>query len=321
MDESTELSLNDNSLLDSSGGASASLSAADIRKLIYLVRGQQVMLDSDLALLYGVETKVLNQAVSRNARRFPERFCFRLTKEEAEDVRSQIVTLHPELGKQETWWRYMPRVFTEQGVSMLSAVLRSDTAIETSILIMDSFVEMRRFVASNSLMFEHIRSVELRQLEYERTTDERFEKVFGYLESGQAPIQRIFYEGQIYDAFSLLVDLVKKAREKIVLVDGYVDTTTLDILSKKGDGVEVAIYTKPNALLTPTDISAFNAQYPRLEVFHTNSYHDRYLLIDGKSGYLIGASLKDAGKRSFAITRLLDDALVASLQKELGRIS
>ncbi len=166
-----------------SESAIALSSDAQIRDMIYTVRGQQVMLDSDLAKLYGVETKVLNQAVSRNSKRFPDRFYFRVTREEAESLRSQIVTLRPELGKQDTWWRHMPRVFTEQGVSMLSAVLRSDTAIDVSVRIMDAFVEMRHFIADNAHMFEQIRSIDHRLDGLERSTDERFERVFDYMET------------------------------------------------------------------------------------------------------------------------------------------
>lgn len=299
----------------------ASIALSDdmqIRNMIYTVRGQQVMLDSDLAELYGVETKVLNQAVSRNSRRFPERFCFRITREEAEDLRSQIVTLRPELGNQDTWWRYMPRVFTEQGVSMLSAVLRSDTAIDVSVRIMDAFVEMRHFIADNAHMFEQIRTVELRQLEYQKATDERFERVFDYMEAHEAPSQRVFFGGQVYDAFELLVKLVQRAKREIVLVDGYVDTDTLNILAKKASGVTVTMWTHPRTGLTERDVETFNAQYPTLAVRHTASFHDRFLVLDGTEGYLVGASLKDAGKKSFAIARLEDPSIVESIVAALG---
>lgn len=294
----------------------ASIALSDdmqIRNMIYTVRGQQVMLDSDLAELYGVETKVLNQAVSRNSRRFPERFCFRITREEAEDLRSQIVTLRPELGNQDTWWRYMPRVFAEQGVSMLSAVLRSDTAIDVSVRIMDAFVEMRHFIADNAHMFEQIRTVELRQLEYQKATDERFERVFDYMETHEAPNQKVFFEGQVYDAFELLISLVQRAKREIVLVDGYVDTGTLNILAKKRPGISATVWTHPKTCLTERDIATFNAQYPTLEVRHTASFHDRFLILDGAEGYLIGASLKDAGKKSFAITKLEGSSIIESI--------
>ena len=290
-----------------------------IRNMIYTVRGQQVMLDSDLAELYGIETKVLNQAVSRNSRRFPERFCFRITREEAEDLRSQIVTLRPELGKQDTWWRYMPRVFTEQGVSMLSAVLRSDTAIDVSVRIMDAFVEMRHFIADNAHMFEQIRSIDHRLDSLERSIDERFERVFDYMETHEAPSQKVFFEGQVYDAFELLVSLVQRAKREIVLIDGYVDTGTLNILAKKQPGVSVTVWTHPKTSLTARDVATFNVQYPALEVRHTASFHDRFLILDGTEGYLVGASLKDAGKKSFGVAKLEDSSIIGSIIAALGK--
>lgn len=293
-----------------------------IRNLIYTVRGQQVMLDRDLAMLYGVETKRINESVSRNKNRFPERFCFRLTKEEADDLRSQIATLRPELGEQDTWWRYVPRVFTEQGVSMLSAVLRSDTAIEVSVRIMDSFVEMRHFIASNAAMFEQIRAMELRQLEYQKTTDKRldsFERILDYMEANETPKQKVFFDGQIYDAFEFLVDLIKKAKKQTVLIDNYVDTKTLNILAKKRPGVEVKIWTQPKTRLTQHDIDIFNAEYPTLTVNHTNAFHDRFLILDSTDGYYIGASLKDAGKKSFAIAKIEDATIISNILARLKR--
>ena len=289
-----------------------------IRDLIYTVRGTQVMLDGDLARLYQVETKALNQAVARNPKRFPERFCFRVTQEEAEALRSQIVTLRPEQGEHGSWWRYMPRVFTEQGVSMLSAVLRSDTAVDVSVHIMDSFVEMRHFIASNAAMFERIRAVELRQLEYQRTTDERFERVFDYMDTHDAPRQKIFFDGQVYDAFELLVSIMQRAEHEIVLIDGYVDTGTLNILAKKQIGVDVTVWTHPSTKLTRRDVDTFNAQYPRLEVRHTTTFHDRFIILDNTEGYFVGASLKDAGRKSFAISRIEDAAAIQGILSRLA---
>ena len=294
-------------------------SETKIRDMIYTVRGQQVMLDSDLAELYGVETKRLNEAVSRNSKRFPERFCFRVTREEAESLRSQIATLRPELGEQDAWWRYMPRVFTEQGVSMLSAVLRSDTAIDVSVRIMDAFVEMHHFIADNAHMFEQIRSIDHRLDSLERSTDERFERVFDYMGAHEAPNQKVFFEGQVYDAFELLVSLVQRAKREIVLVDGYVDTGTLNILAKKRPSASVTVWTHPRTSLTERDIATFNAQYPTLKVKHTTAFHDRFLMLDGTEGYLVGASLKDAGKKSFAVAKLEDSAIVDSIVAALGK--
>ena len=291
-------------------------SDTQIRDMIYTVRGQQVMLDSDLAELYEVETKVLNQAVTRNPSRFPEQFCFRVTREEDQVLRSQIVTSKTVEGRGGR--RYLPRVFTEQGVAMLSAVLRSETAIKASVKIMNAFVEMRHFIADNTHMFEQIRGIDHRLDSLERSTNERFERVFDYMETHEAPSQKVFFEGQVYDAFELLVSLVQRAKHGIVLVDGYVDTGTLNILSKKGLGVAVTVWTHPKTSLTERDVATFNAQYPTLVVKHTTSFHDRFLIMDGAEGYLIGASLKDAGKRSFAVAKLEDSSIVSSIVAALG---
>ena len=275
------------------------------------------MLDSNFAELYEVETKRLNEAVGRNKARFPEAFCFKPTGDEEESLRSQIATSKTAEGRGGR--RYLPRVFTEQGVAMLSAVLRSQTAIKVSVKIMNAFVEMRHFIADNAHMFEQIRTVKLRQLEYQKATDERFERVFDYMETHEAPNQKVFFEGQVYDAFELLVTLVQRAKREIVLVDGYVDTGTLNILAKKQPGVSVTVWTHPRTSLTARDAATFNAQYPTLEVGRTTSFHDRFLILDGAEGYLVGASLKDAGKKSFAIAKLEDSTIVDSIVAALGK--
>ena len=207
----------------------------------------------------------------------------------------------------------MPYVYTEQGVAMLSGVLRSKAAVDTSVRIMDAFVEMRHFIADNAHMFEQIRTLELRQLEYQKATDERFERVFDCMGAHEAPSQKVFFEGQVYDAFELLVSLVQRAKREIVLVDGYVNTGTLNILAKKQAGVSVTVWTHPRTSLTARDAATFNAQYPTLEVRHTTSFHDRFLILDGAEGYLVGASLKDAGKKSFAVAKLEDSSIIESI--------
>lgn len=284
----------------------------DVKGLIYVVRNQQVMLDSDLALLYDVETKVFNQAVRRNENRFPERFRFQLTPEEYERLRSQTVTSNRRGGR-----RYLPYAFTEQGIAMLSAVLRSDIAVETSIRIMDAFVETRRFLANNAALFERIGQVELRQIEYQKKTDRKLDQVFACIESAPETTQKVFFNGQLFDAFSLFIELVQKAQHAIVLIDSYVDVSTLNILAKKEAGVTVSVYTLPNTRLTQTDIDTFNSQYPTLTVRHTSAFHDRFLVLDGLIGYHIGASLKDAGKKCFAITRIEDFQIIENILKRL----
>lgn len=277
------------------------INEATIKNLIYVIRGQQVMLDSELAELYQVETKVFNQAVKRNMERFPKEFCFQLTREEYNSLRSQIVTSKGKGGR-----RYLPYVFTEQGIAMLSAVLRSDVAIQVSIRIMNTFVEMRRFMANSSLVLNRINEVEVKQLIYQKDADEKFDKIFTYISEHEEVSQKIFFEGQIYDAFSLLTELIAEAKKEIVLIDNYVDVETLNILAKKQENVKVQIYTVKRTRLSQADINNFNQQYPALGVDYTEEFHDRFLIIDGTLAYHVGASLKDAGKKCFAINRIED---------------
>ena len=193
-----------------------------IEKLIYIIRDKQVMVDSDLAMLYQVETGALNRAVKRNIKRFPEDFRFQLTAEEYENLKCQsgISSLNENgYGGRRT----LPYVFTEQGISMLASVLHSDAAVNVSIGIMRAFVEMRRFIANNALLFERISNVELKQLEYQKQTDEKLEQIFEYISEHEETSQKVFFDGQIYDAFSLIVSLIQKAEKEIMCIDGYGD--------------------------------------------------------------------------------------------------
>lgn len=279
----------------------------EIQNMIYTIRGKQVMVDSDLATLYQVTTKRLNEQVRRNKNRFPSEFMFRLTAEEYEYLRSQNATSSEE--NAHGGRRYMPYVFTEQGIAMISAVLKSDVAVEVSIKIMNSFVEMRRFLISNKEMFARLDRVELKQLE----TDKKLEEVFNYIATNTEVKQNVFFDGQIYDAFSFIVELVKKAKKEIILIDNYVDVNTLNILCKKNQGVDAVIATAGKGNLSTKDITKFNAQYPELSVKTTTDFHDRFLIIDKIEVYHIGASIKDAGKKSFGITKIEDEDLVNSL--------
>ena len=294
-------------------------SQSDIKNLIYVVRNQQVMLDSDLAMLYHVETKVFNQAVKRNIARFPDNFRFQISKDEYDALRSQFVTSkeNDTHGNKKGGRRYLPYVFTEQGIAMLSAVLRSDVAIQVSINIMNAFVEMRRFIANSALLFERISNVELKQLEYQKQTDEKLEQIFEYISEHEEASQKIFFDGQIYDAFSLIVSLIQKAEKEITLIDGYVDVGTLNLLAKKKEDANVIIYTHQSTRLSNIDVANFNAQYPALEVKYTSVFHDRFLILDRKMAYHIGASLKDAGKKTFGITLINDESIVRDILQRL----
>lgn len=288
----------------------------DIKNLIYVVRNQQVMIDSDLTLLYQVETGNLNKAMKRNQKRFPEDFCFQLTKQEYENLKFQSGSSSLN-GNGYGGRRYMPYVYTEQGISMLASVLHSEIAIDASIRIMRTFVEMRRFIANNALLFERISNVELKQLEYQKQTDEKLDQIFEYISEHEESSQKVFFDGQIYDAFGLLVSLIQKAEKNITLIDGYVDVDTLNLLCKKNDKVSVTIYTHEKTKLSGTDVNKFNAQYPVLVVKYTKVFHDRFLILDDKTVYHIGASLKDAGKKCFGINLIQDEGIVQDILQRL----
>lgn len=291
--------------------------AGNIEPLIKVIRGQQVMLDKDLAMLYGVEAKVLNQAVKRNVERFPNDFRFQLTKEEC--LRSQIVTLNEKQGKH---LKYMPYAFTEQGVAMLSSVLRSQTAIEVNILIMRAFVSMRHFMVNNASVFSRLETIEYHQLEmqqHQQETDKRIDEVFRRLDEGNAkPKQGVFYNGQIYDAYTFVSDLIKSAKKRIVLIDNYVDETVLTLLDKRDNNVSAIIYTQQISRQFQLDIDRHNAQYAPIDVETFHLSHDRFLCIDDDV-YHIGASIKDLGKKWFGFSKmeiLTPDELVERINRE-----
>lgn len=279
----------------------------EVQNMIYTIRGKQVMVDSDLAELYKVTTGNLNKAMKRNLSRFPEHFCFQLAELEYENLKFQngISSSNNNYGGR----RYMPYVFTEQGIAMLSAVLKSDVAVEVSIKIMNSFVQMRRFLISNQELFSRLDRMELKQLE----TDKKLEEVFNYIATNTEVKQNIFFNGQIYDAFSLIVSLIQKAKKELILIDNYVDVNTLNILCKRNKGVDIIIATSGKGSLTNKDVTKFNAQYPRLSVKTTTDFHDRFLIMDATEVYHIGASIKDAGKKSFGITKIENKDLIQSL--------
>ena len=203
---------------------------------------------------------------------------------------------------------------------MLATVLKGEVAEQQSIFIMRAFREMRRFIANNALLFEKVSHIELKQLEYQKSTDEKFDKVFKYIEDHAESKQKIFFDGQIYDAFSLITSIIQKANSEIILIDGYVDVDTLNILAKKNDGVDVKIYTYACAQLTNRDAANFNAQYPTLTVKKTQVFHDRFIILDRKIAYHVGASIKDEGKKCFGISLIDDPGVVADLLNRLSTV-
>lgn len=289
-----------------------------IRSMIYEVRGKQVIMDSDVARLYHTETRNINQTVKRNIERFPERFCFRLTWDEFKNLKSQIVTSSLESKNDYGGRRKLPLVFTEQGIAMISALIRSEIAIKTSINIMDAFIEMRKFISNNANMLNRLTTVEYKLLEH----DKKFDEVFNELQNNKEEkvTSKIFYNGQIYDAYSLIIKIIKEAKEKILIIDNYIDDTILEMLSKKNKEVEVVVLTSNNCNLTKLDIQKFNKQYPTLNLSKTSIFHDRFIVIDNKNLYHIGASLKDLGKKCFGINKIEDVNFIKNAEQNFENI-
>ena len=297
----------------------------DIKNLIYCIRGKQVMLDSDVAMLYHYETKKINQAVKRNINRFPEKFCFQLLRSqfvtlkeininaEEENNWSQIVTSSKSYNSKHRGKKYLPYVFTEQGIAMLSGLLKNDIAVQISIHIMDAFAEMRKFISINGKVFERLTNVEYKLLEH----DNKFNQVFNELQKNkeQEFKQKIFFKGQIYDAYELIIDIIKTAQSKIVIIDNYIDDTILKMLQKKNKNVQAIILTSQNCNLTKLDIKKFNEQYGVLQIAKTDKFHDRFIIIDNKELYHCGASLKDLGKKCFGINKIEEIEFIENINK------
>jgi len=280
--------------------------SSTIQSKIYTIRGVQVMLDSDLAEFYRVETRRLNEQVKRNIERFPEEFMFRLTYKEYENLISQIAISSEKHGGR----RKLPYVFTEQGVAMLSGVLKSNTAVKMSIQIISAFVAMRKFIINNAQIFQRIDIVEKKQLKHEMETDEKFEKVFNALQSKDIePKQGIFFDGQIFDAYKFLSDLIRKAEKSILLIENFIDDTVLNLFTKRKKNVSVTIYTANLSKTLMTDLKKFNDQYQPIEVKEFKNSHDRFMIIDDEDVYHFGASLKDLGKKWFAFSKFEKKAL------------
>ena len=294
------------------------------------------MLDSDAAMLYHYPTKRINEAVNRNKQRFPNNFCFQLTEEEykflrcknstlnevnseniveAKSLRSQFATLDENAGRGKHR-KYLPYVFTEQGIAMLSGLLKNDIAIQVSINIMNAFVEMRKFLAVNGQLFERLTNVEYKLLDH----DKKFDEIFNLLQNEENIKQKIFFEGQIYDAYSLVISIIKKAKEKILIIDNYIDNSVLDMLAKKNKNVKVTILTSEKSNISKLDIQKFNKEYPTLEIAKSNKFHDRFIVIDNNEIYHVGASIKDLGKKCFALSKIEDNEYVNKLMESKKRI-
>ena len=298
-----------------------------IRAQIFTVRGVQVMFDRDLAVLYGVETRVLNQAVKRNADRFPSDLMFQVEAVDVADAvakaalgsarsRSQFVTLNVGRGQN---LKYKPFAFTEHGIIMLASVLRSREATLVSLRIVRAFVAMRKFLMENAHVFQRIANVEQRQI----ATEGKVNEILNRLNVGEIPPQGVFYDGQLWDARALVLKLISSAKRSLILIDNWATPEVLDFFAKKRAGVKVTIFTSehydknhvPRHKISDADIKTFNAQYPKLVVRYNESFHDRFLIVDDKELYLIGASLKDLGHKCFGFTKM-DKGEIRRIKKE-----
>ncbi len=268
----------------------------DIQNIIYKIRGVDVMLDSDLARIYGIDTKVFNQAVKRNIIRFPDNFRFQLNNEEMLFLRSQNVTSKIHGGR-----RYLPFVFTEQGVSMLSTVLKSNNAIQVSISIMNAFVEMRRILSYNANIFQRLEKIEIKQLE----SDNLFSQLFKAIEEKDIPAKNgVFFNGEIFDAYFFVSNLIRSAESSIILIDNYIDDSVLNLLDKRAGNVTANIYTQNINKQLELDIYKHNCQYPEIKISVLKENHDRFLILDHQKIYHFGASFKDLGKKWVAFSEM-----------------
>ena len=284
-----------------------------IEDMIYEIRGKQVMFNSDVARLYNVETKVLNQVIKRNINRFPEEFCFQITIEELEKVssRSHFVTLNKSNNYRGYNIKYLPYVLTEQGIMMLSGLLKSDIAVKVNVQIIDAFVRMRKYISSNLIEQKYINQLVLEDHNSIKLLQESFSKL-----EEKEKVNHIFYEGQIYDAYSLLIDILSKAKEEVIIIDNYADKSVLDMITNLN--VKVIIVTRKFNLLKDIDIKKYNRQYHNLKVKYSDKFHDRFIILDKKVLYHSGASYKDLGNKCFAITKMEDKEYLEIIIKNIG---
>ena len=288
------------------------LSDKHIQNKIYTIRDMQVMLDNDLAKLYEVKTKRLNEQVRRNINRFPWDFMFQLTSSEKNELVAKCDHLN-NLKFSST----NPYVFTQEGVASLSGVLKSKKAEEVNINVMRAFVNMRKFIVKNAEIFSHIDYVERKQTEFQIKIDKKFEQVFKAIEDKSiVPDKRIFFGGQVFDAYKFVSDILRIANQSIILIDNYIDDSVLTLFGKRNKNVKVSIFMKEISKQLALDMTKFNSQYSPIEIKKFKLSHDRFLIIDNKTVYHFGASLKDLGKKWFAFSKFDKEAF--SILNKLG---
>jgi hypothetical protein len=273
----------------------------EIKSKIYTLRGMQVMLDKDLAEIYEIKSIRLREQVKRNIKRFPNDFMFQLN-----DLEVNFLVSQNAIPSKKSLGGYLPYAFTEQGVANISSVLTNDKAVEVNIWIMRAFVSMRKFISSNAQIFQRLDNVEKKHIEY----DKKFEEVFDVIQSKEIKHEKgIFFDGQIFDAYKFVSDLIRTANNSIVIIDNYVDDSVLTLINKRNFGVKATIFTKDISKELLLDLNKFNSQYPIIEIKQFEKSHDRFIIIDNKEVYHFGASLKDLGKKWFAFSKFDKEAL------------
>jgi hypothetical protein len=296
----TQKTLSKDSAVDNERDILSDVPLQDIKELILTIRGKQVLLDSDVARLYGYATKEMNKAANRNKERFPPEFRFQLTQEEGDSVsRFQTGTLKLRQGKNV---KYLPFAYTEQGIGMLSGILRNSTAVQVSIGIMNAFVEMRRFLNANQDVFAKILHIDNKLLEH----DQKFDEVFDLLQQPEAIKQSVFYKGQFYDAYQLVRSIIKLAKTNIIIIDNYVDETLLDTLTAKGNNTTATVITSSANRISKQALTKYKEQYGQIELVISKEFHDRFIILDNKEVYALGASIKDLGNKCFEISKPTD---------------
>lgn len=278
----------------------------NIENMIFEIRGKQVMLDRDLAYLYEVETRILNQRVKRNKERFPESFCFQISNAEFKIWKSQIVMSD----RDKKGLRRPPYVFTEQGVAMLSAIIKSDTAIKTSIQIMDAFVSMRQYISNNLIEQKYINNLVIKH-------DGQLNEIFKYFDKNEIK-NEIYLAGQTYEAYSKILDILLLAKEQIIIIDSFADKYVLDMIRKTTIPVIIVLSTKSR--LSELDIDKYNQEYQNLTLIYNDTFHDRFIILDKKEMYHLGTSLNNAGTKTFIINKINDSRIIQTITNAIVKL-
>ena len=287
--------------------------SSEIEKRILIIRDVQVMLDSDVAELFGTEVKRVNEQMKRNSERFPEDFCFQLNSKEFNDLKSQNATLNSAWGGKHK----LPYVYTEQGIMALSGVIKNTFAVEMSIKIVRTFISMRKFILENGDFLLKLAQLQNRQINFEIETNKKFDEILKLINRADLPKQALFFDGQYYDAYEFITSLIRQAKESIVLIDPYCDNRALSFLKNRNDGVTTLVCKSTKSKLTIKEINTYKKQYGEITIVDNDKIHDRFLIIDNDECYSLGASLNYAGKKTFVVTKIEDSLIIQAIEERI----